>query len=72
MSSMTVWESGIIEAPAMPCSSRKITISGRFWATPQAIEARVKAAMEARNIGLRPIFSESQPDSGVMMAVARM
>ena len=72
MSSITVCESGIIDAPAMPCSRRKITISGRFCATPQSIEATVKPAIEIRNIGLRPIFSESQPDSGVMIAVAMM
>jgi len=72
MSSITVCESGISEAPAMPCRKRKPTISGRFCATPQAIEVRVKVVIEISSIGLRPIFSDSQPDSGVMIAVARM
>ncbi len=34
MSSITVCDSGIIDAPAMPWISRKTTISGRFCATP--------------------------------------
>ncbi len=47
-----------------------MTISGRLVATPQSTEARVKPPMEMRNIFLRPIFSDSQPDSGSMIAVA--
>ncbi len=72
MSSITVWESGISEAPATPCSRRKMTSSGREVATPHRIDARVKPEIEARNIVLRPIFCDSQPESGVMMAVAMM
>ena len=72
MSSITACESGISDAPQRPCSSRKITISGRLLATPHSIEATVKPAIEIRNISLRPIRSASQPDSGVMIAAAMM
>jgi len=72
MSSITVWDNGISDAPASPWISRKITISVRLVATPHSIEATVKAAIEIRNIGLRPNLSDSQPASGVMIAVAMM
>ena len=72
MSSSTACESGISAAPNTPCSTRKITISGRLVAMPQSMEAAVKPAMEIRNIRLRPIRSASQPESGVMIAADTM
>ena len=37
---------------------------------PHSIEAMVKPAIEIRNSSLRPIRTDSQPESGVMIAVA--
>ena len=72
MSSTTAWESGISAAPHMPWISRKTTISAMLVATPHSIEATVKPAIETRNMVLRPIRIDSQPVSGVMIAVATM
>ncbi len=60
------------EAPAIPCKRRNSTISGRLVAMPHRTEVRVKPPMEIRNSFLRPIFIDSQPDSGVMIAEAMM
>ena len=39
---------------------------------PQSIEATVKPTTEMRNSSRRPMRSESQPVSGVMIAAATM
>jgi len=72
MSSISPCETGIVDAPAMPWISRKMTISGRLVATPHSIEAIVNRAIEASSTRLRPNFWASQPDSGVMIAAAMM
>ena len=71
-SSITVWDKGMRDAPASPWMMRKMTISGRLVASPHSIEATVKPPMDRMNIRLRPIFSEIQPDRGIMIAVAMM
>jgi hypothetical protein len=72
VSSMTDCESGIREAPASPCRVRNSTISGTLVAMPQSIEAAVKPMIDSTIILFRPNFIASQPQSGVMTAVARM
>ena len=56
----------------MPCSVRKTTISVRLVAMPQSIEATTKPATEAMKSSRRPMRSESQPVTGVMIAEATM
>ena len=70
MPSRMAWESGTSPAPQAPCSSRKITISLRFCATPHSAEARVKPTIEVMTTRLMPKRPASQPLIGVMMAEA--
>ena len=72
MSSTTACDSGISAAPHRPCNNRNNTISARLLAMPHSIEATVKPAIETRNISLRPMRVDSQPESGVMIAAAMM
>ena len=69
---MTDCESGIREAPARPCRLLKSTISGTLEAIPQSMEAAVKPMIDRTIIRFRPNFIASQPQRGVMTAVARM
>jgi hypothetical protein len=69
-SSSAACDIGIIDAPAMPWRMRKPMICGRFIAIPHSIDATMNIAVEIRNTCLRPTLSESQPNSGVMIAVA--
>ena len=69
---MTVWASGEIIAPQIPCSTRNITISGRLVAMPHSAEAMVKPITENRNRRFWPMRSLIQPVSGVAMAAATM
>ena len=59
-----------MKAPAAPWIMRNSTISSRLLAMPHSTEAAVKAATLHRNRVRRPMRAESQPVSGVAIAVA--
>ncbi len=69
---MKLWLKGAMNAPATPWIARKITISVRFTAVPQAIEARMNPAVDMMNRRRAPIRSASQPVIGVATAAAMM
>ena len=70
MSRRKVCDSGTMAAPNTPCMRRKKTIDDRLHAPAQATEAATKPAMEIRKNSFRPMRSEIQPVSGVMIAAA--
>ena len=70
MSNITAWASGTRKAPAMPWIARNSTISVRFCAIAQSIEAMVKAITDQTNSRLRPTRSASQPVIGIAIAEA--
>ena len=70
MSSITDCDSGPMKAALIPCRKRKMTISSRFCAAPQAIEAMMKPSTAIRNSGRRPMRSASQPVIGIATAEA--
>ena len=72
MSNRIACESGMNDAPPMPCSTRKAIICSKFCARPQAIEAPTKTMMETSIRRRRPMRTASQPTSGVISACATM
>ena len=66
----TVWDRGTSAAPHRPWNRRKAIISSRLVESPQAMEAMTKPAAEAMKSWRRPILSDSQPVTGVMIAAA--
>ena len=69
---MMVMPIGISIPPPRPCRTRKITSSGRFCATPHAIDASVKSAMVTRYRRLVPKRSLAQPAIGMTAPCASM
>ena len=69
-SRMKACASGAMNAPKAPCNMRNTTICSSDCASPHSIDAATKPATDHRNNCRRPIFSASQPVSGVAMAVA--
>ena len=68
--SSTVCDSGTSDAPNMPCSVRKTTISPRLVAMPHSIEATTKPATDTMKSSRNPNRSLSHPVTGVMIAEA--
>ncbi len=70
VSSMKLWLSAGMKAPATPWSARNSTISSRFCAMPHSIEAAMKPATERMNSRRPPTRSASQPVTGMATAEA--
>ncbi len=60
----SVIPTGVSSPPAMPCTTRASTRTGRSWASPQAAEAAVKTARAPRKTFFVPQRSPSQPATG--------
>src|SRR3954467_12647162 len=69
-SSSTACDSGCIAPPVAPWTSRKNPRSGRFGASPQRSDARVKPVTDVISSRLRPKWLASHPVSGSTMALA--
>ncbi len=67
---MTRRPTGIIMAPATPCSMRAATSMARFCDKPQSSELSANPIIEARKTGLVPNLSATQADIGRNMAAA--
>ena len=69
---MKLWLSGGMNAPAMPWSARKTTMSSRFCAIPHIIEVAMNAATDQMNSGRAPTRSANHPVMGIATALAMM
>jgi len=72
ISSKKVWLRGTMAAPKSPCIRRNSTIDCKFQASPHKSEAATNPTIDTKNSSRLPIWSASQPVTGVIIAAATM